>query len=175
MTHPNLVVITETLERVSNPVIGDFLRCMQAIHPADRLPARAAFDPMAAPHLLRHLVLVQVERQDDNRLRYLVKVAGELVLSAVPVPIMNRYLETTVNLKPGTEQQSQAAILDVRRRVVESGRMLYWRGKLDIPFRFDFADVEYVHAPLAEDGVTVDRVLSCFFYHGAVQALVAPT
>jgi len=163
----NLAAITETLSRVQTPAIVAFLRCMQAIHPADRLPARAAFDPMAIPHLLRNLVLVQVERHGDGALRYLVRVAGELVLSAAPVPLMNRHLESSIGLTPGSAMQSKATILDVRRQVVESGTMLYWHGKPSIPFRFDFADLEYVHCPLAEDGDTVDRVLSCFFYHGA--------
>lgn len=166
----NLAAITETLPRVQTPVIADFLRCMQRIHPADRLPARAAFDPMTVPHLLRHLVLVQVERPGADSLRYLVRVAGELVLAAAPVPLMNRHLEGSVGITPGTEQQSKATILDVRRQVVESGKLVYWRGKSTIPFRFDFGDLEYVHCPLAEDGVTVDRVLSCFFYHGAAPA-----
>lgn len=169
MTHPNLAAIAQTLLQVQTPVIADFLRCMQTIHPADRLPARAAFDPMAMPQLLRHLVLVQVERQEDGGMRYRVRVAGELVLSAAPVPLMNRWLESSVGLTPGTEAQSKATILDTRRQVVESGKLVYWRGKPSIPFRFDFADLEYAHCPLAEDGVTVDRVLSCFFYHGAPQ------
>lgn len=175
MTHPNLVAITETLSRVQTPAIADFLRCMRATHPVDRLPARAAFDPMSVPHLLRHLVLVQVERQgpvaqQGGGLRYLVRVAGELVLSAAPVPLMNRHLEGSVGLTPGSETQSKATILDARRQVVETARLIYWRGKSTIPFRFDFGDLEYAHCPLAEDGVTVDRVLSCFFYHGAPQA-----
>lgn len=169
MTHPNPAIITETLSRAQTPAIADFLRCMQAIHPADRLPPRAAFDPMAIPHLLRHLVLVQVERLAEGRLRYLVRVAGELVLAAAPVPLMNRSLESSVGLTPGTEAQSKATILDVRRQVVETGKLVHWRGKPSIPFRFDFGDLEYAHCPLAEDGVTVDRILSCFFYHGAPQ------
>lgn len=138
---------------------------MREIHPADRLPARAAFDPMAIPHLLGHLVLVQVER-GGNGLRFLVRVAGEMVLRAAPVPLMNRYIETSVNLHQAPDE-SEARIVDVRRQVVESGITRHYYGKVDIPFRFNFADMEYAHCPLADDGVTVDRVLSAFYYHGA--------
>jgi hypothetical protein len=167
--HPNLAAINQTLATTESRVIRDFLRYMSGLHPADRLPSRAAFDPMALPHLLAHLVLAQVERSADGNLRFLVRVAGELVLRAAPVPLMNRYLETSVNLGP-QKDDSEPRIVDVRRQVTETGCMLHWRGKLNMPFRFDFAEVEYVHFPLAEDGRTVDRILSAFHYHGIAEA-----
>ena len=34
-------------------------------------------------------------------------------------------------------------------------------------FRHDYADLEYVHCPLANDGITIDRIISVFYYHGA--------
>jgi hypothetical protein len=51
--------------------------------------------------------------------------------------------------------------------VAETGCAIYFHGHVNVPFRFNFAAIEYVHCPLAEDGVTVDRVLSAFYYHGA--------
>ncbi|MCW0232679.1 MAG: hypothetical protein OJJ21_03680 [Ferrovibrio sp.] len=167
--HPNLAAIDAALAAASSPLIRDFLTHMRAIHPGDRLPARAAFDPMAIAHLLGHLVLVQVERQSDGGMRFFVRVAGEVVLSAAPVPLMNRYIESSVNLGKVSDD-SQPRIIDVRRQVAETGLTQHWRGRLNIPFRFNFADVEYAHCPLAEDGVTVDRILSAFYYHGAPDA-----
>lgn len=120
---------------------------------------------MMIPHLLGHLVLVQVER-DSDRMRFLVRVAGEMVLRAAPVPLMNRYIETSVNLHKAPDE-SEARIVDVRRQVAKSGVTRHFHGKVDIPFRFNFADMEYAHCPLADDGVTVDRILSAFYYHGA--------
>jgi hypothetical protein len=166
--HPNLAAIDRAEKATDSRVIRDFLSYMTRIHPADRLPARRAFDPMDLPHLLAHLVLVQVERPSDGGIRFLVRVAGELVLRAAPVPLMNRYLETSVNLGP-QKDDGEARIVDVRRRVVETGCSLHWRGRLNVPFRFDFTEVEYVHCPLAEDGATVDRIISAFHYHGIAE------
>ncbi|MEK9969443.1 MAG: hypothetical protein VW600_09920 [Ferrovibrio sp.] len=120
---------------------------------------------MALPHLLANLVLVEVKRSPDSSLRFLVRVAGELVLRAAPVPLMNRYIETSVNLGP-QKDDSEPRIVDVRRQVAETGLTVHWRGRLNVPFRFNFAEVEYAHCPLSEDGRIVDRILSAFHYHG---------
>lgn len=163
--HPNLAAINAALAAAHSRAVRDFLTYMRSIHPADRLPARADFDPMAIPHLLGHLVLVQVERGADST-RFLVRVAGEVVLRAAPVPLMNRYIDTSVNLHK-TSDESEARIVSVRRQVADTGLTRHFYGKVNIPFRFNFADMEYAHCPLAGDGVTVDRVLSAFYYHGA--------
>lgn len=162
--HPNLAALQTALAAADGPVIRDFLTHMRNIHPPHRLPARAAFDPMAVPHLLGHLVLVEVERQHDGGMRFFVRVAGESVLAAAPVPLMNRYIETSVK---NTQDESQARIVDVRRDVAERGCLQHFRGRVNVPFRFNFAAMEYVHFPLADDGITVDRILSAFYYHGA--------
>lgn len=167
--HPNLAAIDTALASAVSTVLQDFLTYMRDIHPSDRLPARQAFDPMAVPHLLANLVLVQVKRQPGNSMRFLVRVAGETILRAAPVPLMNRYIETSVNLINDVQDESQARIVDVRRQAVESGCMRYFHGRVNAPFRFNFADMEYAHCPLAEDGKTVDRILSAFYYHGAAE------
>lgn len=168
--HPNISAIDAALAAAESGVIVDFLRYMRRIHPADRLPPRAAFDPIDIPQLLGHLVLVEVRRQADGAMRFFVRVAGETVLRAAPVPLMNRYIESSVALTQASAAESRARVVDVRRQVVETGCSVHWRGRINIPFRFNFADVEYVHCPLAEDGVTVDRIVSAFFYHGATSA-----
>ncbi|MBS4048773.1 MAG: hypothetical protein KG075_20685 [Alphaproteobacteria bacterium] len=164
--HPNLAAIEAALAIAESRVLRDFLNLMRDIHPADRLPARADFEPMAMPWLLGHLVLVQVERGTDG-MRFLVRVAGEMVLRAAPVPLMNRYLETSVNLTQDPGDESQARIVNVRQQVAEGGITAYFHGHANVPFRFNFAAMEYAHCPLAEDGMTVDRILSAFYYHGA--------
>lgn len=142
---------------------------MREIHPPDRLPARADFDPIRIPHLLGHLALAQVERGPDG-MRFLIRVAGEVVLRAAPVPLMNRYIDTSVNLVETPGDESQARIVTVRQKVAEDGVTAYFHGRIDAPFRFNFAAVEYAHCPLADDGVKVDRILSAFYYHGARDA-----
>lgn len=165
MTHPNLAAIKAGLAAAGNPVTAAFLQHMHDIHPADRLPARAAFDPMAVVSLLPYLVLVEIHRETPQHMRFYVRVAGEMVLAAAPVPLMNRYIESSVNLGKAPDD-SQSRIVDIRRQVAETGVAVHWRGRVDIPFRFNFADVELAHCPLADDGVTPDRILSAFFYHG---------
>lgn len=164
--HPNIAAIDAALAAADSRILRDFLTYMREIHPADRLPARTHFDPMAIPHLLSHLVLVQVERHEHS-MRFLVRVAGEMVLRAAPVPLMNRYIETSVNLTRDPGDESQARVVNVRQTVADTGCTIYFHGHVNIPFRFNFAAMEYAHCPLAEDGVTVDRVLSGFYYHGA--------
>lgn len=138
---------------------------MRSIHPPDRLPPRAAFDPIDIPQLLGGIVLVTVERQPvPAPPRFLVKVAGGDVLAAAPVPMMNRYLDEVVrqNERPGAQ-----VVLDARHGILESGCTYYWRGPPRMKFRLDFADLEYCHCPLAEDGVTVNRIISFLHYEGA--------
>jgi hypothetical protein len=165
--HPNIAALDAALAVADSRTLRDFLTYMREIHPADRLPARTHFDPMEIPHLLSHLVLVQVERHHHHGMRFLVRVAGEMVLRAAPVPLMNRYIETSVNLTRDSGDESQARIVNVRQTVAETGCTIYFHGHVNIPFRFNFAAMEYAHCPLSEDGVTVDRVLSGFYYHGA--------
>jgi hypothetical protein len=167
--HPNIAAINAARAIAVSRVLRDFLEYMLTIHPENRLPARAAFEPMAIPHLLGHLVLVQVERGADG-MRFMVRVAGEMVLRAAPVPLMNRYIETSVNLTRKPDDESQARIVNVRQQVAEGGVAAYFHGHVNVPFRFNFAAMEYAHCPLAEDGATVDRILSAFYYHGAPDA-----
>ncbi len=164
--HPNITAIDAARAVAASRVLRDFLSYMLSIHPKDRLPARADFEPMAIPGLLGHLVLVQVERAAGN-MRFMVRVAGEMVLRAAPVPLMNRYIETSVNLAQNSNDESQERIVNVRQKVAEDGITAYFHGHVNVPFRFNFAAMEYAHCPLAEDGITVDRILSAFFYHGA--------
>ncbi len=167
--HPNLAAIDDILSRARSPRLAAFLYHMAAIHPPDRLPARAAFDPIDVPRLLGNIVLAKVVRASTSAApRFLIQVAGDEVLNAAPEPMMNRYLDDLVRRN---ERPAAQAIVDSRQSVVESGRTYYWFGPPRMKFRFDFADVEYCHCPLAEDGVTVDRVLSFFQYSGARPAL----
>lgn len=167
--HPNLAAIDDILARVRSPRLAAFLHHMKAIHPPDRLPARSAFDPINVPLLLGNIVLVKVERPpaqspESTPARFLVKVAGNDVLGAAPLPMMNRYLDELVRRN---EKPAARVIVDSRQNVVDSGCTYYWFGPPRMKFRFDFADVEYCHCPLAEDGVKVDRIISFFQYSGA--------
>jgi hypothetical protein len=143
-----------------------FLTYMRTIHPQNRLPSRADFDPLCIPRLLPGIVLVKVERTTPDGIlltspRFRVLVAGETVLHASPVPMMGRYIDEIAAAIAGGQ-----VVVDVRQRVVETGTTYYWNGRPRMAFRFDFAGLEYCHCPLAADGRTVDHVASFFHYKG---------
>lgn len=144
-------------------VIIDFLGYLQRIHPADRLPGRRDIDPLHIPTLLDHVVLAEVHRQPETSqgaqqpARFFVRIAGEAIVRALPEPVLNRYVGDDIRG-------------NVRQTVLETGTMYYWYGPPRMKFRYDFDDVEYVHCPLAEDGLNIDRIFSAFYYRGGTKA-----
>ena len=158
--HPNVVALDAALAQAATQRVREFLGYMRRIHPADRLPARAAFDPAALAPLLANVVLVEVARQDPGRPpRIFVRVAGQAVLDASQQIKMNRYLDETL------ESPANMAPLDARSDAVATGITQFWRGAPRIRFRLDFIDtIELAHCPLADDGRTVDRIVSIIDY-----------
>lgn len=168
-SHPNIVAIDAILGKSQSSVVRDFLRYMRQIHPPGHLPARRDFDMTALPHLLANIVLVEVERQPAPQpARFFVRVTGEAVLDAAPSPMMNRYIDEIVATNTRLSGRDAGVILDVRQQVLSTGITYYWRGPPRMKFRHDYADLEYVHCPLADDGITIDRIISAFYYEGAV-------
>jgi hypothetical protein len=164
MIHPNLAAIAATLPQVKSGTVRAFLDYMQRIHPADRLPGRRDIDPLHIPGLLPHVVLVEVHRQPPPEpARFFVRLAGEAILSAAPMPMMNRFL----TFPPQPDTPAADVRNDVRQQVLANGQIYYWNGPPRLKFRLDFAHVEYVHCPLAEDGVTIDRIFSILHYQGS--------
>jgi hypothetical protein len=167
-SHPNIAAIDDFLIRSRSNVVTDFLHYMRRIHPADSLPARQDIDMTAMPHLLPNIVLVQVERAvPPQPARFFVRVAGEVILEAALSPMMNRYIDEIVATNARLSGQPASVIQDVRQQVLQTGISYYWYGPPRMKFRHDYADLEYVHCPLADDGVTIDRIISVFYYHGA--------
>lgn len=160
--HPNLVALNRYRDEVRHPDVAAFLQYMVHIHPADRLPSRRAFDPAAMPALLSGVVLADVVRPAGAAPRFRVCVAGETVLNAAPVPMMGRFVDEIAAQITGGK-----VIVDVRQAVLDTGHSYYWYGLPRMKFRLDFANLEYLHCPLAEDGETIDHILSFFHYEGA--------
>jgi hypothetical protein len=142
--------------------VRDFARAMLAIHPPERLPARSAFDPVAVPKLLPHLILVSVERPPAGPApRFLVKLLGQSMREAIKINLAGRYLDEFLAEIP----TMQFPIAD-RERVCAHGCAIYDLRQPRTRFAFDFARIEYLHAPFADDGRTVDRILSLYAYEG---------
>ena len=158
--HPNVAALDAALAQAMTEQVRAFLGFMRAIQPADRLPARAAFDPAALAPLLANVVLVEVEPgASDGEKRFFVRVAGQAVLDASAEIRMLRHLDETLALP------ENRAPIESRRQVATTGRTHFWRGAPRIRFKLDYIEtVELAHCPLADDGSTVDRIVSVFDY-----------
>lgn len=162
--HPNLDAVDAALAKARHPVISSFLTYYRSIHPIDALPARSRFNPMAIPRLLPNLVLVEVEYPQgrDAPARFRVKVAGETVVNALGMAMHGRYMDEIANRSEPTMRFPIAT----RQTVIETGRLAYHYGRPRVRFPLDFANIEALHCPLAEDGVTIDQIVSVFHYEG---------
>lgn len=141
--------------------VRDFLDYYIGIHPADALPARRAFDPAAIPRLLPDLVLMEVVREAGSALaRFRIKVAGENVVQALRMPLNGRFLDEIAK----SDEPTASFPIETRLEVVETGRLVHRRGSPRMRFSLDFAEVEFAHCPLAENGVTVDHILTIMYY-----------
>jgi hypothetical protein len=158
--HPNVAALDDALAQAATERVREFLGFMRKIQPADRLPGRAAFDPAALVPLLANVVLVEVAHGDPGRPpRFFVRVAGQAVLDASDGIKMNRYLDETL------EAPANLAPIDARSAAVGTGRAQFWRGAPRIRFKLDYIDtIELAHCPLADDGKTVDRIVSIIDY-----------
>jgi hypothetical protein len=159
----NLAATRAALAQARHPIVRDFLGYYIGIHPANALPARCVFDPVAIPRLLPNIVLAEVVRQPGNvPPRFRIKVAGEDVVQAMRMPLIGRFLDEIANSSEPTARFP----IESRHSIVESGCMIYRRGAPRMRFSLDYAEVEYAHCPLADDGFTVDHIVTVNYYQG---------
>lgn len=157
----NLDAAQVARQQAQHVAVRDFLDYYIGIHPADALPARSAFDPAAIPRLLPNLVLAEVVHHPDApRPRFRIKVAGEEVVQAMRMPLIGRFLDEIAN----TNEPTARFPIESRYSVVENGCLIYRRGQPRMRFSLDYAEVEYAHCPLAEDGVSVDHIVTINYY-----------
>ncbi|WP_420405232.1 PAS domain-containing protein [Nisaea sp.] len=153
--HPSLATAREIQARAQTAEVRDLLAHWISIHPGDRIPARADFDPLDIPRLLPNLVLTDVER---DPWRFRVRVMGTAVVEAMGEDFTGRYLDEV-----WPDAGNQLLIRD-RIAVAESGLPNYRYGKSATRFRLDFAPLERVFLPFAADGAKVDVILSAIVY-----------
>lgn len=157
--HPNLGALGPVQAGARLSRVKALLEYYASIHPPYRLPSRADFDPLAIPRLLPHLMLVKVDRASR---RFRVKVVGNAVAMALPVPLHGRWLD---DVRP-EEGLDTSHMIAARHAVLDSGTVSYLYGRTPTRFSLDFANLEYAHCPLAEDGVQVDHVLTVYQSEG---------
>lgn len=158
LSQRNIAALHDFLSKAQQAGTQRFIRYMLSIHPAERLPARRHFDPLAIPGLLSGVALVAVER-DGPQLRLRMKVVGQDLVEASPVRLAHRYLDDVLADLPGAE-----VILKSRLQVVDTGCAYFRTGSPSMPFAYRMAALEYVHCPLSENGETVDQIVSYFSY-----------
>ncbi|MEK9970155.1 MAG: hypothetical protein VW600_13530 [Ferrovibrio sp.] len=154
----NIAALQEFQARIQSPGLADFVGYLLSIHPADRLPARRDFDPLDIPALLPGIVLTNVE-YSSGQVRLFMKLVGQDVVEASPVPVARRYLDDIL-----TDLPDAKVIVQSRLQVVETGCAYLRQGRPAMPFTFRMAALEYLHCPLSEDGETVNQILSYFSY-----------
>lgn len=145
----------EILRIAGNEALRDVLRYWLEIHPRDRLPARADFDPVRVPRALRNVALTDVER---DPWRFRVRLMGTAVVQAFGRDFTGRYLHEAIEGFEGSHIQRH------RIEVAETGLPSYRHGFGTIPFKLDFAPIERIYLPFADDGRTVDVILSMTIY-----------
>lgn len=153
--HPSIARTREILAVAQDDDLRELLRYWLALHPAARLPERAAFDPLAVPMALPRLVLTEVER-DPYRFR--VRVMGTAIVTAFGADFTGRYLDEVL-----PDFESDYSYLH-RVEVVETGMPNYRHGDARMSFKLDFAPLERVYLPFASDGERVDMILAMAVY-----------
>lgn len=141
----------------AHPKIRRCLDYWQAIRPSGGgLPARRDLDPIAVPHLLPHLWLLDVE---DAPRRYRYRLVGGSMVDAGLGVKRGDYFDETVRSEdlPGL-----LAILD---RISEQ-RVIDWRrGPPALEHDRFVSRLERILMPLAADGDNVDIILGCTVFY----------
>jgi hypothetical protein len=118
-----------------------------------RFPARADFDPLELKPLLGHLLMVDVVREPEDRLRFRYRLFGSEFVFYHGADMTGRWLDEIAN--PAFRDE----LLEFYRSVVTQGEvrtLSYDYLRDDRRHRF-----QAVLLPLAADGKTVNIVLGC--------------
>jgi hypothetical protein len=159
--HPNLLRLRELHAGARNDLMRRFLEAAIAMHPVDRLPPRDALRPEAWPGLLPHLAFTKVERQGD-KLRFRLAVVGQMTGDTLGLKLNNRYMDEI----PESEMHGINYSIEDRIGVVASGLAYYRYGPPRLKYKADFARIELCHTPMADDGATVNHILSLTAFEG---------
>lgn len=149
-----------------HPLIVEFIAHWQGLAPAPGLlPGRRHFDPLAVPHLLPNIWLLDVERAagPGARLRYRVRlVGGAVVAVGFPGRPGEYFDDPSVTSDVATVRRHLDAIVDTHRPD--------WRRGPPVIDHTQYVDtLERVILPFAADGRSVDMLigLTVFYWkHG---------
>lgn len=134
-----------------SPVLAKAYRYWASIGPGGRLPARRDIDPLDIPSVLPNLALIDVVGA-ERRLRY--RLIGSTLVDAIGHDPTGRFLDEVY------PDFNESPSHHYRDEVARTGRPSYRHGRASLRFSKDFATVERLYLPLAEDGESVDMILS---------------
>lgn len=136
-----------------HPTLRTLLHYVRSIAPAGRLPGRQHFDPLAIPHVLPHLVLLDVQREP---LRYRYRLVGTKEVELYGQDPTGRWYDEVRPHGPKTASGYARLRLAVERRQASyrKGRVLALRHR-------EHQSAENLVCPFAADGTNVDLILVC--------------
>ena len=123
-----------------------------------RLPPRSAFDPVDMRRFLANIILIEVLR-DPLDFRY--RIIGERIIERLGNMTGKRVNENPLANVSSSAYRNYCA-------VVESRAPQFLEGLASTAFRSDLPSMlSRVHCPLADDGETVDHIISCVTFQSA--------
>ena len=142
-----------------HPKVRELYEYWLRIHPAPgTLPARANFDPMRVPHLLPHVMMLDVVGRPP-RFRY--RLVGTRMVDSLGSDLTGRWLDEVHHTREGKPPPFPAYT-----GVAVNGVPAWRRGKPLFPSYIDkCTEMERVFMPLAANGKDVDiiMIIAVFF------------
>lgn len=145
-------------DTIHHPLLRELFDHWEALRAGRPLPRRAEFDPFKLPKLLPFLIVNQVERSPNGKLRFRIRLEGEGVVQARGKTAKGLYLD-----EPGVIVLG-SGVIEAYRRMAEDRRPWYTEGtfrpdafrsgmlhRLALPFagddpeRVDFIIVGFIH------------------------------
>ena len=154
------VICTPDMDRSSwNPKLAEFFDYWLSIKPAEGLPGRQHFDPLAVVALMPDLWMLGV---DEASGRYHYRLVGTRVVEAMGRDVTGRWYD---EVHPDAAAHPMAEYLRAR---ILAGEVTWRRGRPWLQVDPEIYEIEQVLLPLARDGRTVDMLLAItvFIYAG---------
>jgi hypothetical protein len=122
-----------------------------------RLPGRRDLDLNVLRHALPNLWLLGVER---DPLRFRLRLIGEAIRAANHDEIRPGVCVDEISTRFGNHQ-----FLERLHAMVRTGRADHYDGPPTATHFPELSSIERLSVPLADDGTTIDRILSCTIAH----------
>jgi hypothetical protein len=125
--------------------------------PADGLPGRQHFDPMASPQLLPNVWLIDVHR---DPFRFWRRLVGSRIEEFAGRSLVNGWVADGMD-----DENRQLGVHKNLVDVVMTGQPSWRRGKPMIRYEKGYSELERIYLPLAQDGETVDMILAMSLFY----------